>query len=410
MSVEEKNELIAKTMRCLEELKDYGHKIDEGANSFLFAEYKIMAIFVVLFGILVYVIVDILGAKAGGGTKYLPYATFTFVIGAATSILCGYFGMKIAVMANYRTTFKAMGTDKPKAYTDAFITAYRAGCVMGFGLVSISLFVLITIMIAYIYCYEPSFEGIRTYEILMDLIAGYGLGGSSMALFGRVGGGIYTKAADVGSDLAGKLEHGMSEDDPRNPAVIADNVGDNVGDIAGMGSDLFGSFAESTCAALVLICSNSALFSEGNIYVLFYPLMISAVGILASLITVQFAFFGYKVTEKSMIQKCLNYQLLLSTVFMLIGLWILTPFNVPASWSQSVTGSADHDCKWWHPGVCVTLGLVAGFLIGIATDYYTSNSHPPVMEIARKCTSGAAINVIYGLAVGYLSTIIPITL
>jgi len=228
-----------------------GSDISNGANTFLFRMYKILAIFVVIFGALVYVIVDILGSKAGSQTRYMPYATISFLIGAITSILCGYIGMRIAVMANFRTTFKAMNSNPEIAYAEAFKTAYRAGCVMGFGLVGISLGVLNTLMIVYIYSYGPSTDGtsVRTYENLMDLIAGYGLGGSSMALFGRVGGGIYTKAADVGSDLAGKLEHALPEDDPRNPGVIADNVGDNVGDIAGMGSDLFGSFAESTCAA-----------------------------------------------------------------------------------------------------------------------------------------------------------------
>merc|ERR1712151_549355 len=157
-------------------------------------------------------------------------------------------------------------------------------------------------------------------------------------------------------------------DDPRNPAVVADNVGDNVGDIAGMGSDLFGSFAESTCASLVLICSNTNLFNEDHIYVIFYPLMISAVGILASLLTVQFAFYIYRVTEKERIQKSLNFQLLLSTIFMLIGLWILTPFNLPSSWKTDVAGSASHYSDWWHPAICVSLGLISGFLIGIATD------------------------------------------
>ena len=377
----------------------------------MYAQYRILSIFV-LFGILVYVIVDILGSKSGSGTKYMPYATIAFVLGSGTSILCGYIGMKIAVLANYRTTFRAMNVDKASAYTNAFVMAYKAGCVMGFGLVGLSLGVLQTLMISYLYIYAPSTEkgSLRTYEIIMDLIAGYGLGGSSMALFGRVGGGIYTKAADVGADLAGKLDNGLEEDDPRNPAVVADNVGDNVGDIAGMGSDLFGSFAESTCAALVLICANTSLFNEANKQVLWYPLMISAVGILASFATVQVAFYLYKVTGKKRIQKCLNYQLAISTLFMLVGLWVLTPFMLPASWEQDIPGSVGHTCSWWHPAVCVSLGLISGFLIGISTDYYTSNSHSPVREIAKQCLSGAAINVIYGLAVGYLSTIIPITL
>jgi inorganic pyrophosphatase len=247
----------------------------------------------------------------------------------------------------------------------------------------------------------------------MDLIAGYGLGGSAMALFGRVGGGIYTKAADVGADLAGKLENGLAEDDPRNPATVADNVGDNVGDIAGMGSDLFGSLAESTCASLVLISSNTSLFTPDNMQVLWYPLMISAAGIVACLITVQFAFYIYKVTERARIMKSLNLQLLISTVLELAFVWLISYWNLPAHFSQNnkdVVGALYKDAQWWAPAICVTVGLISGFLIGIATDYYTSNAHAPVQEIAEQCFSGAAINIIYGLAVGYLSTIIPIFL
>jgi len=283
-------------------------------------------------------------------------------------------------MANFRTTYMAQSS-----LSEAFTTAFRAGCVMGFATVGISLGVLASIMLVYMACYEPSAEegATRTFETLMDLIAGYGLGGSSMALFGRVGGGIYTKAADVG---------------------------DNVGDIAGMGSDLFGSFAESTCAALVLICANKSLFTPEYREVMWYPLMISAVGIFASLITSVIGISVYKVTNKESIQYALNLQLWISTGLVLIGIWGLSPFNLPPTWSQDVVGSGAHDCSWYHPAICATMGLLSGFLIGLSTDYYTSNSHAPVIELADKCKSGAAINVIYGLAVGYISTIIPIFL
>jgi len=388
-------------------LLSIGKKISEGAESFLYAEYRIMAIFVVLFGVLVYVIVDVLGGKPLEGTKYVPYATIAFVIGSVTSILCGYIGMKIAVVANFRTTYQAT-----KSLEKCFLCAYRAGCVMGFSLVSISLVVLASIMLVYICCYEPDLEtgSERSYETLMDLIAGYGLGGSSMALFGRVGGGIYTKAADVGADLVGKVEKNLQEDDPRNPATIADNVGDNVGDIAGMGSDLFGSFAESTCAALVLICSNKALFNENSTAVLWFPLMISAIGIFASLLTSIFGINFYKVNDIPRIQKALMYQLLVSTFFMLVGLWVVAPFNLPESWEQLGSDGKTVTRCWYHPAICASMGLISGFLIGLSTDYYTSNAHSPVIEIAEKCKSGAAINVIYGLAVGYVSTIIPVFL
>ena len=401
-------------------LMDIGNKISEGANAFLYAEYKIMAVFIVLFGIVVYVIVDVLGARDKSDTKYIPYATISFVVGATTSIICGLIGMKIAVMANYRVTYKAI-----TSLEDAFSTAYRAGCVMGFGMVSVSLMILATIMLVYFWVYEPAAQETsdlypKTYEILMDLIAGYGLGGSSMALFGRVGGGIYTKAADVGADLVGKVEEGLDEDSPRNPATIADNVGDNVGDIAGMGSDLFGSFAESTCAALVLIASqhdvagsHKGMFNNDNKQVIWYPLMISAVGILASWVTSIVGIFMYKVNTFPKIQKALNLQLFISTVLMLAGLWVISPWMLPSSYDFLIDGASKNPIKsrnWYHPAICATMGLISGFLIGISTDYYTSNSHSPVREMAEKCQSGAAINVIYGLAVGYLSTIIPIFL
>ncbi len=167
-------------------------------------------------------------------------------------MLCGFIGMKIAVASNYRTTYKAI-----YSLNGAFRVAIRGGTVMGFSTVGIALGVLTTIVLVYVKIYDPVklISHDRSYSILMELVAGYGLGGSTMALFGRVGGGIYTKAADVGADLVGKVEHDLKEDSPRNPATIADNVGDNVGDIAGMGSDLFGSFASSNCATLVIISS-----------------------------------------------------------------------------------------------------------------------------------------------------------
>ena len=205
--------------------------------------------FIVVFGIVVLFVVDIYG---GHENNFSAYATIAYIIGALTSMLCGYIGMKIATSANFRTTYKAISS-----LQEAFEIAYRAGCVMGFSTVGLAIGVLLTLLIIYVEIYNPVklVKDPRSFSVLMDLLSGYGLGGSTMALFGRVGGGIYTKAADVGADLVGKVENDLDEDSPRNPATIADNVGDNVGDIAGMGSDLFGSLASSTCSALVLIAS-----------------------------------------------------------------------------------------------------------------------------------------------------------
>lgn len=199
-------------------------------------------------------VVDIFGQD--GDTKARFYATIAYIVGALTSMLCGYIGMKIATAANFRTTYRAI-----TSLEDAFEIAYRAGTVMGFSTVGLALGVLTTLLIIYLEIFDPvePIHDQRSYSTLMDLLSGYGLGGSTMALFGRVGGGIYTKAADVGADLVGKVENDLEEDSPRNPATIADNVGDNVGDIAGMGSDLFGSLASSCCSSLVLIASNPDL-------------------------------------------------------------------------------------------------------------------------------------------------------
>merc|ERR1719375_2277147 len=234
--------------------------IADGAMSFLFTEYLYMGAYVVVFsGILMYF------------TSW--EATISFVVGALTSIICGWIGMKIAVYTNVRTTHECWAELRK-----GFDVAIQGGCVMGLSLVSlglINLFILIQVLL--------KISPLRD-DKLYEAVAGYGLGGSSIALFGRVGGGIYTKAADVGADLSGKNDYGMDEDDYRNPACIADNVGDNVGDIAGMGADLFGSFAESTCAALVLASSSPDLTANGWVSIM-YPVLISSIGILVGIAT-----------------------------------------------------------------------------------------------------------------------------
>ena len=389
-------------------LVDIGLKISNGANAFLKQEYTVMTIFFVVFSGVVFVLVDWL-AQPESDRSFRLYATISYIIGSVTSILCGLIGMRIAVAANFRTTFKAI-----TSLSGAFNTAFQSGCVMGFSMVSISLAMLLTLYLVYKSIYNPQNlvipgEKDHTYELLFDLIAGYGLGGSSMALFGRVGGGIYTKAADVGADLVGKVEENLAEDSPRNPATIADNVGDNVGDIAGMGADLFGSFAEATCAALVLVGGSYDLVQQDGGIAIYYPMMISAVGIICSLISSAVGIWGYKVDKLEKIEKALNLQLFLSTILILAGLYAATVAFLPEQWTMRVRG-ADRICKAWYCYAATSFGLVSGFLIGISTDYYTSNAHFPVQEMSGICVSGAAINIIYGLALGYLSTIIPILL
>lgn len=281
-----------------------------------------------LFSILLFGAVDNFGA---------PFTTVAFIIGALTSIVCGYIGMRIAVYTNVRTT-KECCSDISKG----FVVAYRGGQVLGFVLVGIALLVLQLLMIVYkaIYLTETSTKT----EVLelMEMISGYGLGGSTVALFGRVGGGIYTKAADVGSDLAGKVVQGLPEDDPSNPGVIADNVGDNVGDIAGMGSDLFGSLAEATCAALVVGATSTQLCSTDD--AMYFPLMVTAMGILVSFITTFFATNFTKVRMDT-VESTVKWQLIISTVLMTLALFPLINF-LPDTFTFDDTVGAQQTTKY----------------------------------------------------------------
>merc|ERR1719235_830117 len=269
---------------------------------------------------------------------------------------------------------------------------------MGLSLVAIGVIDLFVLIL----CFKKFFSFDSEQE-MYDAIAGYGLGGSSIALFGRVGGGIYTKAADVGADLSGKNEFGMDEDDPRNPACIADNVGDNVGDIAGMGADLFGSFAESTCAALVLASSSPAL--AANWASLMYPLLISSIGIFVGILTLLLANCFYPVRELPDVEKALKGVLIISTILM-------TPVAIGLSYAclpnQFVLGEGYGEVHWWYCALSICLGLWSGLIIGYMTEYYTSHSYTPVREISETQKVSAATGIIYGLALGYLSCIVPV--
>ena len=237
---------------------------------------------------------------------------------------------------------------------------------------------------------------------LFECIAGFGLGGSTVALFGRVGGGIYTKAADVGADLAGKVCQGLEEDSPQNPGTIADNVGDNVGDIAGMGADLFGSLAEATCAALVVSGSSIDLLSQPDAN--YFPLIVTSIGILASFFSQFLAKWG--VVNKDNVETRLKLQLVWSSVIMSI-LLVPAVYILPASSVIPFAGK-DYVCTNWSIYGCILVGLWTGLLIGFVTEYYTSNKYSPVLELVESCRMGAAPNIILGLALGYASTVVPI--
>jgi H(+)-translocating pyrophosphatase len=302
---------------------------------------------------------------------------------------------------------------------DGFLTAFRGGQVLGFVLVGLAILVLEMILIIYkASWFDGQLDAIKEMNVtdeektlllkdlvrrLFELIAGYGLGGSSVALFGRVGGGIYTKAADVGADLVGKTLKDLKEDDPSNPGTIADNVGDNVGDIAGMGADLFGSLAESTCAALVV--SSTSIELIDTVDALMFPLMITGAGIIASFISVLFV-HAWKVSVDN-VQFVLKMQIAISTILMtalVIPVVYVLPetFNLPRSNGENIEVT-----KWLAYG-CIMFGLWSGMVIGFTTEYYTSNAYGPTLYLAESCEMGPAPNVMQGLALGYISTVIPI--
>jgi inorganic pyrophosphatase len=382
--------------------------IRTGANAFLLAEYTLCSIFIVLFSVVVFV----LTAKVDGGWHWDVGAltTCSFAVGGFTSIFSGYIGMTVATYANARTTISAVKAG-PQGWTDSFNTAFRAGGVMGFALCSLALLVLYGLL----FVFEKHFGSKTTGEckMLFECIAGYGLGGSAMALFGRVGGGIYTKAADVGADLAGKVVSGIPEDDPRNPATIADNVGDNVGDVAGMGADLFGSLAESTCAALVISSQSHHLVEEGWAC-LMVPLTISALGIIVCAVASFLATDIYPVRKEEDVETVLKIQLFSTALLMSIVCLPIMKYWLPDgafSFSTYLDGHGqEKDCYWYGAYACVFAGLWAGCLIGFITEFYTSHSYTPVREVAQSCETGAATNIIYGLALGMKSAILPIFL
>jgi len=373
-------------------LRETYEAISRGAEAFLRAEYSICALFVAVFAIIIFAFITWSQNAALG---FLT--TLSFVLGAVTSVISGYIGMRVAVFSNVRTTLSA----KKEGYTDCFNTAFRAGSVMGFALTGLGILVLFLTLLFF-----STFFTQDKWILMMECISGYGLGGSSIAMFGRVGGGIYTKAADVGADLVGKVVHGIPEDDPRNPATIADNVGDNVGDVAGMGADLFGSFAESTCAALVIAAQTQELLNAGWGAICF-PLVVSSAGILVCLISSFLATHIYPVTSENRIELALRLQLIVTTVLMLPAVhWAATSFLPETFQIEGVakTVTATRGSAF----LCVAAGAVGGLIIGLSTEYYTSKVFVPVKGLVEACRTGAATNIIAGLALGYKSVIIPV--
>ena len=347
-----KTSMVSKADAGTDRMKEIAGSISEGAHAFLFAEYKILVIFVAVLFVLI--------------GLFISWKTAVcFLVGAAFSVAAGYVGMNVATKANVRTANAARTSGMNRALSLAFAGGSVMGmCVVGLGLLGCAVIYAVT----------------KDTEIL----TGFSLGASSIALFARVGGGIYTKAADVGADLVGKVEAGIPEDDPRNPAVIADNVGDNVGDVAGMGADLFESYVGALVSALTL--GVVAFNAEGAIF----PLVLAAAGILASII----GCFFVKGDEKANPHKALKMGSYVSSAIVVVASLVL---------GKMFFGG-------FAQAIAIIAGLIVGLVIGIVTEVYTSGDYNSVKKIAQQSETGAATTIISGLAVGMMSTAVPILL
>ncbi|MBR9998584.1 MAG: sodium-translocating pyrophosphatase [Cyclobacteriaceae bacterium] len=372
-----------------EKMAKISRNIAIGAMAFLNAEYKILAIFVVALGIL-------LGVKGSFEAESSALVALSFVVGALCSGLAGYIGMRVAVKANVRTT-NAARTSLGKALEVAF----AGGSVMGLGVVGLGVLGLSSLFILYNYYIGAGWDTMK----VLNVLAGFSLGASSIALFARVGGGIYTKAADVGADLVGKVEAGIPEDHPLNPATIADNVGDNVGDVAGMGADLFESFVGSIVGTMVLGAAFVALPEFAGTFnglgAILLPLVLAAFGILVSIIGT----FFVKVKEGGSPQAALNVGEFGSSFLMIVVMYFIIMWIMPESWV--LRGETYTAMGVFYATLA---GLAAGLGIGKVTEYYTATGTPPVLNIAKQSLTGAATNIIAGLSVGMMSTAIPILL
>ncbi|MEE8429005.1 MAG: sodium-translocating pyrophosphatase [Gammaproteobacteria bacterium] len=359
---------------------EIGQAIREGAMAFIKAEYRVLAVFVLAVSVLLYF------ANAGRGAG-LGLVAVSFLVGALCSGLAGFIGLRVATRANNRTTHAA-----ETSLNAALEIAFAGGSVMGLSVVGLGVMGLAILF----RIYSQMFSGLGQ---TMEVLSGFAMGASSIALFARVGGGIYTKAADIGADLVGKVEAGIPEDDPRNPATIADNVGDNVGDVAGMGADLFESYVGSIIGSMVLGAAAVTAAGSTSSILVELPLLLAAFGIFASVVGT----FFVRVREGGNPQTALHMGTLVAAVLTLIATWFVTRWQLPEAVLL--------DGKWIGAlsvfSATVT-GLVAGTLVGLLTEYFTAINHKPVQYIAKSSETGAATNIIAGLSIGMFSTVAPV--